>query len=311
MTKDEIEDYIDAVIKHSLSMVEYSNFFLTEIKGLAEDALDECNKKLLEYKNGFTKRKKKEVEADIQEILADLEARVEDFVSEQLIEIAENEEKYLHDVVEKALGVKLVIPAIAVGILSLVPIASAGSAEDFGANITDRLGRIYDSVINCGYTFAEDYEDILDDYEGQFGAFERGLDADSETLGYSLSDMYDRIVYTKNDKKIKGYIWSSMLDTSTCLACGSLDGTKYENISDVLMYPAHDRCRCKLIPYNEEIEDMIPESYSKWFEKQSDKDKYKILGKKRFELYEQGMKIKQFVNNGKITPLKDLKNQKD
>lgn len=53
--------------------------------------------------------------------------------------------------------------------------------------------------------------------------------------------------------------------------------------------------------------DKVP-SYSDWFEEQTDEVKRQILGKTRFELYkEQALQITNFVNNGEIIPLKDLK----
>ena len=191
--------------------------------------------------------------------------------------------------------------------LSIIPMAAAGTPEAFGEHVSSKLGKIYNSITDRGYVFGEDYEDFIDEYNGQFNAFSRGLDADAETIGYSMANEFDRIVYTKNDKKLPGYVWISMLDTNTCLECASLSGTRYEKIEDVPYFPRHERDRCTISVVTDEIADNIPESYSEWFEKQNDKDKYKILGKTRFQLYEQGIKIKQFVNNGKKTPLKDLK----
>ena len=82
----------------------------------------------------------------------------------------------------------------------------------------------------------------------------------------------------------------------------------FDSIDKIPTYPKHANCRCTCIPLPEDIDESeIKETYSEWFERQSDKTKHKVLGKTRFQLYEQGMKIKQFVNNGKITPLKDLK----
>lgn len=70
------------------------------------------------------------------------------------------------------------------------------------------------------------------------------------------------------------------------------------------MLPLHYNCRCSLISM--EL-DEVP-SYSDWFEEQTDEIKRQILGKTRFELYkEQGFQVTNFVNNGEIIPLKDLK----
>ena len=307
MTKEEAEDYIDSVIKHALSMVEYSNYFLSVIKSYADEAMTECEKVLLGYSRSVTKKQKKECESDVSAVLADFKNKVDEFVAQQLKEIAETEEQYLQNVIGKTLGLEFVIPVTAISMLSLIPIASAGTAKDFGNYLSERLDKLYENAMNRAYTFGEDYDDILDDMEDQFNSLRRGLEADAETMGYSLANEYDRIVYTKNDKKIKGYVWIALLDGNTCLECAALSGTKYEKIEDVPYYPRHDRDRCTISIYTEDTEDAIPESYEEWFEKQDKSEKRKILGKTRFQLYEQGMKIKKFVNNGKVTTVKDLK----
>lgn len=307
MTNEEIEDYINAVVEHALSKVEYSNYFLSEIKGYADAAQEACNEILFSHKRNPTKRQKSEVDDEIAEVLAGLKNDIDDFIAGELQKVVENETEYLNNVIEKIVGVSLAIPAASVAMLSMIPMATAGTPGKFGEYISDKLGKIYNSMTNQSYVFSEDYEDLIDEYDSQFSAFNRGLDAEAETIGYSLANEFDRIVYTKNDKKIPGYIWISMLDTNTCLECASLSGTRYENIEDVPYFPRHDRDRCTIAVVTDEIAENIPESYSEWFEKQDDKEKYKILGKTRFQLYEQGMKFKQFVNNGKKTPLKDLK----
>lgn len=311
MTKEEIEDYVNAVVEHALSKVEYSNYFLSEIKGYAETAQEACNEILYSHERNPTKRQKSEVDNEIAAVLTRFMNDIDDFITEELLRIEENEKEYLKNVIEKTFGVNLVIPAAVIAMLSRVPMGTGGTPGSFGEHLSGKLRDIYNSMTNQSYVFGEDYDELIDEYDGRFNAFNRGLDAEAETMGYSLADEYDRIVFTKNDKKLPGYIWVSMLDTNTCLECASLSGTRYEKIEDVPYHPRHDRCRCFPMVCTDEIADNIPESYSDWFEKQDDKAKYKILGKGRFKLYEQGMKFKQFVNNGKKTPLKDLEFNKN
>lgn len=306
MTKEEIEDYIQAVIEHAIQNVEYSNYFLSKIKTFAEKAEEECNKILLDSKRSVTKKQKNETEADIAEVLADFKIKVDDYVSAEMKKIAEREEVFLNEVVADALGVSFVVPATALSILAMVPIVSMGNAADFGQSVSDRMGKMYNSMMNQSYTFGEDYEDVLPEYENQFNTFRRGLNTEAETLGYSLSEEFDRIVFTKTKEPDLKYMWSAILDTTTCLVCGTLDHTIYEKISDVPMYPAHFACRCTLIPGNDEIFGQFPKSYEEWFEGQSDKTKLNILKETRYNLYKNGMRIRQFVNNGRMVPLKDL-----
>lgn len=88
-----------------------------------------------------------------------------------------------------------------------------------------------------------------------------------------------------------------MLDSSTCIVCGNLDGTIYENIEDAPFIPVHDHCRCFLQPLVEGQE-YPSETYSTWLSKQSEAEQRKILGKTRYEMYKQGLPIKRFVNDG-------------
>ena len=306
MTKEEAEDYIDSVIKHALSMVEYSNYFSSVIKSYADEAMNECEKILLGHARSVTKRQKSECESEITGVLEDFKEKVDEFVAQQLKEIAESENEYLEEI-GKTLGISFAVPAAAVSMLSLVPIATMGNAKDFGQNTINKLDKVYDSIMNQGQIFGEDYEDVLSEYEGQFNSFKRGLDTEANSLGYSLGEEYERIVFTKTDSPKLKYMWTAILDTTTCLACGMLDHKVFDKIEDVPMYPLHLNCRCTLVCGTDEIFEQYPESYQKWFEKQSEKDKYSILGKTRYNLYKQGMKIKQFINNNKVTPLVNLK----
>lgn len=307
MTEEEIGDYINAVVEHAINNVTYSNYFVSQIRRLAEQALEDCLTVLLSAKRSNTKKQKGEIDNEIARILLNFEKEVDEFIAKEMAKIVESESEFLNSIVGSALGVSFVIPATALSILSIIPIANAGIPKNFGNYCSDGLGKIYDSITNQSYVFGEDYEELADQYESRFNAYIRGLEAEAETVGYSLPNEFDRIVYTKNDKKIYEYVWLSILDTSTCLECAALSNTRYEKIEDVPYYPRHERDRCHIMCISKDMEDQIPESYSEWFEKQPKEKKYKVLGKTRFQLYEQGMKIKQFVNNGKITLLKDLK----
>jgi len=308
MTKEEVQKYIDNYISHAIGSVEYGNFFYEQIKLLADEAKDDCEAIFDKYKRCGTKSKYKALMKEINERLEDFEDEIASFIEVELPKIVEEENKWLQSSVEKPLGVHFVKDIKMLAKLALVPIATAGAAIYFGKTISDRLKNVYQPKALQGYVTGIPFAELRDDYTPRLNSFDRGLQADAETMGSSLSEQYERIVFTRNKDTIKKYMWSSILDTSTCVACGYLDGNIYDDISKVPIYPLHDRCRCSLIPLPEETEeDEVKESYSQWFERQPKDKKYEILGKKRFELYEQGMKIKQFINNGKITPLKDLK----
>lgn len=311
MTREEIRKYIDNKISHAISAVEYGNYFYEQIKLFADSAKDDCESLLDDYGRCGTKERYKMLLKDINVCLLELEDDIAAFINTELPKIIEEEDNWLEKNVEEPFGIKLKKDIKALAKLSVIPIAVAGAAVSFGKHVSDSLKSIYSSEATQGYVTGIAFNELKDDYSARLNSFDRGLQADAETMGESLGDQYERIVYTKNKEAFKKYMWSSILDTSTCIVCGSLDGQVFDDITKVPVYPQHDRCRCTIIPLPEEAsEDDVRESYNHWFERQSKDKKYEILGKKRFELYEQGMKIKQFVNNGKITPLKDLKNNK-
>lgn len=306
--KEKWQQYIDNTISHAIGAVEYGNYFYDEIKDMTNEAKDDCQQLLEEYVRCGTKTRCNELKKEIDKRLAELEDKVAAFITLELPKIIEDENKYLKETVQPLFDIQLESAVKSIARLGIIPIATAGAALGFGALIASRLGNIYNSEITQCYITGIPFGELKDDYDIRLNSFDRGLEADAETLGSSLGGQYERIVYTKNDKKIQRYMWSSILDTSTCLVCGSLDGQVFEGITNVPIFPIHDRDRCRILLLPDFVDDEEAKTtYSEWFERQSPKKKRAILGKTRFQLYEQGMKIKQFVNNGKITPLKDLK----
>lgn len=310
MTKEEVKEYIDNYIKHAISMVEFGNFFAHKVKALTDQAEEDCNAVLEKYKTATTKSVCSNCQREIDLILYALEDDITLLVENSVNDMSEKEKEWLSNFVASPLGIEFSFADKANDLLMLIPVATAGVVGKFGETVSDRLRNIYQQKVVSSYISGASFEDLEDSFQSRFNSFNRGLEADSETLGSSLSEQYDRVVYTRNSKKIKGYIWSAILDSHTCIVCGELDGQRFDDISKVPMYPVHDRCRCTLIPFTEDIEEELPSSYKEWFEVQPKETKRQILGKKRFELYESGVKVKNFVNNGKITPLKDLKIQK-
>ena len=241
-------------------------------------------------------------------ILSDMKNEIDQLVETELPKIIDEEEEWLEEI-GTIIGVEFNFPSNGLDMLGIIPIAVAGSALMYGESIFDELKKVYSSVATQGLVTGSNFEDFEYDYEPRMNSLRRGIEADSETIGESLGSQYDRIVYTYNKDKLDKYMWSSILDTSTCVVCGSMDGTVFDDITKVGMYPLHDRCRCRLMIVPEGVDpESLRESYEHWFERQSDATKKTILKETRFQMYKNGWKYKQFVNNGKLTPLKELTN---
>lgn len=306
--KEKWQQYIDNTISHAIGAVEYGNYFYAEIKDLTNEAKDDCQALLEEYVRCVTKNRCNELKKKLDTRLTELEDDIAAFIALELPKIIEDENEYLKQNVRPLFYIQLEEIEKSIKKLAIIPIVTAGAAVGFGLLVANRLREIFNSEVVQSYVTGSSFNELIDDYSVRFNTFDRGLEADAETLGSSLGEQYERIIFTKNKDVIKRFMWSSMLDTSTCILCGSLDGHLYDDITNVPIYPAHTACRCRLLVLPDFVkDDEAKVTYTEWFERQTDKKKYAILGKTRFQLYEQGMKIKQFVNNGKITPLKDLK----
>ena len=98
-----------------------------------------------------------------------------------------------------------------------------------------------------------------------------------------------RDFYAQND--IRSFIWMANLDPRTCVICWSLHGRKFSSAKKVFSHP---NCRCVLIPVIKDQKKIITgaekfASLETGFQKQ-------ILGAKRFEMFESGKGLNDFVS---------------
>ena len=143
---------------------------------------------------------------------------------------------YFDEYVAEPLGIILDKSRKAIDLLKMLPIASAEVIGIYGHTLADRLNTLYRQKINQSYVTGSSFEELEDMYEARFNTFERGLQTEGETIGESLGTQYERIVFSKNAKQIKGYVWQSILDGRTCVVCGSLSGMKFTDLSKVPIY---------------------------------------------------------------------------
>ena len=130
--------------------------------------------------------------------------------------------------------------------------------------------------------------------------------------------------YGKNTDLISGYVRLATGDARTCPACFALHGTVYE-LNQIL--PTHPNCRCIIVPKTktwaeitgdntiEEVSDKIP-SAAQLFDRLSEKDKKRVLGPERYNLWKEGKPLDTFVGIKQdadwgpttiIKPLRDIR----
>jgi SPP1 gp7 family putative phage head morphogenesis protein len=130
--------------------------------------------------------------------------------------------------------------------------------------------------------------------------------------------------YGKNTDLISGYVRLATGDSRTCPACFALHGTVYE-LNQIL--PTHPNCRCIIVPKTktwaeitgddtiEDVSDKIP-SAAQLFDRLSEKDKKRVLGPERYNLWKEGKPLDTFVGIKQdadwgpttiIKPLRDIR----
>jgi SPP1 gp7 family putative phage head morphogenesis protein len=98
--------------------------------------------------------------------------------------------------------------------------------------------------------------------------------------------------YAENSDVLDGWIWTSTLSTRTCAACWSLHGTFFPLSKQ--FFPAHVSCRCTSIP-SVKGSDFNITAGAVAFSKLPAKDQLTVLGPSRYEMYQQGTTLEDFV----------------
>lgn len=134
-------------------------------------------------------------------------------------------------------------------------------------------------------------------------------------------------VYAAHSDIVKGVEYVATLDERTCMICGPDDGRTFMGGESRPVLPRHPRCRCFYSPITRSWRELgidvaevpattrasmtgqVPErqSWRGWLRKQSAATQRGIFGPTRYGLYKSGeLKVDEFVNYGRIVPLKRL-----
>jgi len=109
-----------------------------------------------------------------------------------------------------------------------------------------------------------------------------------------------------------------VLDGRTCLICSSVDG----QVSNKRMGRIHPNCRGKDVPVKVEDGDIVyrqglkgkrrrKDSFEQWFKKLSKKDKERVLGKTKYQLWQAGeFDLKELVKGNRVATLDELSKTK-
>lgn len=148
-------------------------------------------------------------------------------------------------------------------------------------------------------------------------------------------------MYKEFETVLPRFRYVAVLDSRTCPICSPDDGKMADKFEDLPSVPRHPRCRCQRLPWTRTMDRVkaerpstidapkkvqhrdgststkftvveskripIQTTYKQWFETLPDKDKIRILGKKRFALYkEKGLSLDKFRTPTGIRSIKEL-----
>lgn len=248
---------------------------------------------------------------------------MEKFIQNELTELQKIYKDYAKYVNLKLPSLEQVISAA-----TFVPYTEYGTFDSFIAMCNTQFFNVWNSAVRTGYMTGMTTRQIVQNVMGspamqaqlaKMGSIQslrNSVMANTRTALQSFAIQTHNEVFKKNSDLFDGFKWSSVLDRRSCIACGSLDGTIYKTLEDVKeMPPLHLNCRCMILPYIKEFEALNDTrasetgqvdskiTYKDWIENQTEEVKREIMGKGRYELYKNGMEIKDFVSGTQLIPL--------
>jgi hypothetical protein len=192
----------------------------------------------------------------------------------------------------------------------------------------DNLFKTWDAQVRSAYLLGIPAREInrsvlgsIKDLEpGQMQALRRSLEVNTKTMIAEMATEARNETYAKNSSLFSGYRYCGVLDDRQCLICGSVDQVVYKTLEEVPHLPQHRQCRCVAIPEVKGLEGFDEDderasmdgpvyagtSYSDWLSKQDAETQLDILGPSRYKMYQSGVKIDSFVEDGRILTLKEL-----
>lgn len=292
------KDIIKKTLRHYIDLEYYANAVNEDIQILLEELGNEC-KELISEQNGInTKDAYSLVYRIIKEKVESFGIEFEERLKQEASAVTSKEKDFL----SKLYGAALSIGAISLSKILFTPIDGKDTLQSFVERSKKNILRSYDTALRSGYMFGQSSSNINEQIERNLKQPVNGISSGIKTAIPSFAKQTDRIIFLQNNLEVT---WVATLDGNQCLLCTSLNGTTYKNPSLVPTYPAHNNCRCVIIP-SKEVGEKIP-TYEEYIESLSNDEQYHVLGKNRYELYKNNqLTLRQFINNGRVLRLDEL-----
>lgn len=299
MTK--ISKFINHVVKREL----YSNNLKEKAVRLLDELYEEIFRILKIYPYISTKRKYRELELLLKEEIKEFTSRYKDFLSVNIYEISETESVWLTKFFE-LLGKECEVPENLVFTLKFTPICSNSDYQSLVTKFTATITTRVVTALKTAYLTKEPTSDILKRFEHFIEQSKKSMAIDIESFNSAMFNMTDYYIFESNESRM---LYCGLLDSNVCQSCLN-NSSKIFIGAEAPLVPLHERCRCFYIDadVDEDLEEM---TYTSWLSHEKEEEQLKILGKSRYKLMKNGIKVNKFVNNGVKTSLNDLKTLED
>ena len=337
-----MNSFENGVIKHQINLEAYKNGKANEIISVLDKASYEIAKYVKQTKDVAVKARYREIERKLNDISKSLKKTIGKKLDlDGIIQKELNNQKRLLKGLEKELvtvkGGKVnflypTVEQIKTGAL-FKPVTEGFTYDSYLEGIERGFYNVWDSAVRTGYITGQPTSVIVENVmggltpkarlknQGQIQALRNNIYSNTRTVLQSFASETRNRVFEENEdyfgdgESSYKYEWLSVLDARTCLVCGELDGKLFESIEDAPSIPVHRGCRCILVPYfnikgdtraskNGYVKDKI--TFDGWLRKQDEKTQKEVLGITRYNMFKDGKKISQFVDNGRVIPLDRL-----
>jgi SPP1 gp7 family putative phage head morphogenesis protein len=291
----------------------------------------------------YTKARYKEIEKKLREIAKKLKEQVGSSIDlDAIIETELKKQKNLLDAVKGDIvtvdggKINFIYPALEQIKTSALfkPVVQGMTYQSYLDGIEAGLYNTWDSAIRTGYLTGQTTQQIVSKVLGSVSpktrltnsslmhSLRNSIYGNTRTVLQSFASETRNRVFEGNEKYFGDgtkngykYIWVSVLDSRTCIVCGELDGKLFKSLKDAPSIPVHRGCRCILVPYfNIEGETRASRdgyvdskvTFEEWLEGQDEKTQLEVLGRTRYEMFRNGTRMNQFVDNGEVLTLKEL-----
>lgn len=322
--------YENGVIRYQIQYEKYKNGIANEIIRLLDSADGKIARYIRKTDGVYTKARYQQIATKLREISRELKNSVEENIDvEGVIDYVLRREKKLMGLIP---DITFVYPTTEQIITSAIFRPAADITYDSYLNgIEAGLFNTWDAEVRTGYLTGMSTKQIVNNVmgglspetrlkeAGKINKLKNSIYGNTRTLLQSFAEETREEVYRKNEKYFGDgeykYEWLSTLDSRTCIVCGELDNRLFKTIEDAQPIPRHRNCRCVLLPFFDIEGDRraskngyvdADTSFSAWLDDQDETTQKEVLGATRFKMYQEGVKITQFVDNGRVLTLDEL-----